>query len=99
MEVLSILFICFTQSVIGWFYILMLAAAIICLIFAARKDSWNLLMLTYAAEAIAGIVAIWHTIFGNSWATIASGASILIFLVIFIVTLAVHFNNRQFFRK
>ena len=97
MELLSILFICFTQTAIGWFYIVMLAASITCLIFCHKKSSRNLLMLSYTVESIAGIIALWHTFFGDSWGTIASGASIAIFGVMLLITFALHNYNREFY--
>lgn len=97
MELLSILFICFTQTAMGWFYIIMLAASITCLIVCHKKSSRNLLMLSYTVESIAGIVALFHTIYGNSFATATGVASIAIFGVMLLITFALHNYNREFY--
>lgn len=74
----------------GWCYLALFWAAILCLVFAARKGSVGLLKAAYVIEGLPFAFSLWHCLTSDGFAIILTGMASIIYLVILGITVIVH---------
>lgn len=95
----SYMLVLFIWTEQGWCYLALFLAAILCLVFAVKKGSRELLAVTYAVEILPLAFSVWHCLTSDDLATILTGMASLIYIPILAITIAAHLRWRTRFKR